>query len=237
MQIVQAGEVEIKDSGALRQHLSIAELDQPIQLKVFKTAEDAAAKKSSQVEVKVGMWPNELDNNFAAGAKRTKAGEAERKIEDIELKLGDFPNKAWAWCPEPSSKPDDAVKEEFGLLILLPEPGDVDRNKMREVWLPLLREGWCVAVVQAANKSRWSSEEIELVERVRDTVAEKREIDAGRTVVVVKVSAADWLWSLPAWPKARSMECSRSERRWRMPSCSAREFAERLDAFHVGRCA
>ena len=183
MQIIQAGEIEIKDANGLRQHLSIAELDQPLPLKIYKNAEDAATKKSTDLVIKVATWPSDLDSNAAGSAKRTKAGEAERKIEDIELKLGDFPNKAWAWCPEPQSKPDDVAKEELGLLILLPEPGDVDRNKMREVWLPLLREGWCVAVVQSGNKARWSSEEIELVERVRETVGQKREIDLGRTVV------------------------------------------------------
>ena len=183
MVIVQAGEVEIKDSEALRQQLSIAELDEPVTLKIAKSAEDAAEKKTNDVAVKIATWPIENENSPANSAKRGKAGETERKIEDIELKLGDFPNKAWAWCPESQTKTDDKAKEEFGLLIMLPEPGEVDRNKMREVWLPLLREGWCVAVVQSANKARWSSEEIELVERVRETVSQKRSIDSGRTVV------------------------------------------------------
>lgn len=183
MQIVQAGELEVKDSDSLRQQISIAELDQPLALKIYRSSEDATAKKASELSVKVATWPTDLESGASAPTKRSKAAEAERKIEDIELKLGDFPNKAWAWCPELPAKPDELAKEEFGLLILLPEPGEVDRNKLREVWLPLLREGWCVAVVQAANKARWSSEEIELVERVRETVSQKRAIDAGRTVV------------------------------------------------------
>lgn len=184
MQIVAVGDVDIKDSNALRQQLSIAELDLPVILKVYRSAEDAAAKKVSDVVARVATWPLELENNANTNTKRTKGGEAERKIEDIELKLGDFPNKAWAACPEPRAKDEsDPAKEEFGLLILLPEPGEVDRNKMREVWAPLLREGWCLAVIQSANKARWSSEEIELVERVREIVGEKRTIDAGRTVV------------------------------------------------------
>ncbi|MCC6508596.1 MAG: hypothetical protein IT423_05790, partial [Pirellulaceae bacterium] len=40
-----------------------------------------------------------------------------------------------------------------------------------------------VAVIQSGNKSRWSSEEIELVERVRSQVDEKRSLEAARTVV------------------------------------------------------
>ncbi len=183
MQIIGAGDVTFQDSDALRQHLSIAELDQPVKLKVYATKEDAADKKITEIDVKVTTWPTELESSPSAATKRGKAADAERKVEDIELKLGDFPNKAWAWCPEPQATADEQVKEEFGLLVLLPEPGEVDRNKMREVWLPLLREGWCVAVVQSANKARWSSEEIELVERVRETVSQKRTIDAGRTVV------------------------------------------------------
>ncbi len=183
MQIIGAGDIEIKDSTSLRQQLSIAELDLPVKLKLYRSAEEAAAKTVSETSVQLTTWPTELESNVNSNSKRTKPAEAERKIEDIELKLGDFPNKAWTWCPEPRAQEDELSKEEFGLLILLPEPGEVDRNKMREVWLPLLREGWCIAVVQSADKARWSSEEIELVERVREVVSEKRAIDAGRTVV------------------------------------------------------
>jgi membrane-associated protease RseP (regulator of RpoE activity) len=193
MQIVQAGELEIKTSDQLRQQLSIAELDQPFKLKIIPAATDPAATdpvaaKAIEIETKVVTWPTVLEPLVAS--RRSRGNEAELKVEDIELTLGDFPNKAWAWCPE--SKPNAAdsvgqaavkVKEQFGLLILLPEPGDLDRNKLREIWLPLMREGWCVAVVQSGNKSRWSSEEIELVERVRGQVHEKRSLDAARTVV------------------------------------------------------
>ncbi len=183
MQIVQVGEVAITGSDVLRQQLSVAELDQPPKLLVYRNAEDATAKKTSEVAIRLVTWPEDNASSGASSSKRGKAGDAERKIEDIELKLGDFPNQAWAWCPVSQAQEGDAAKEELGLLILLPEPGDVDRNKLRELWLPLLREGWCVAVIQAANKTRWSSEEIELVERVRETVGEKRSIDAARTVV------------------------------------------------------
>ncbi|MCC6512128.1 MAG: PDZ domain-containing protein, partial [Pirellulaceae bacterium] len=161
MQILQAGDVEIKNSLQLRQQLSIAELDVPFNLQVVPAGakvDDASAKAT--LAVKVVTWPLDLaaSNGAGNGAGKGRASDAERKVEDIELSLGDFPNKAWAWCPVPLSQtvqaaaktpagPDELpAKEEFGLLILLPEPGEVDRNKLREVWLPLLREGWCVAV-------------------------------------------------------------------------------------------
>ena len=75
------------------------------------------------------------------------------------------------------------AKGEVGFLLLLPEPGEVDRAKLREMWLPLVRSGWCVAVLQSGNKSRWSAEEIELIERVRSQIADKRSLDAARTVI------------------------------------------------------
>lgn len=183
-QILYSGDLAIDSIHQLREQVSIAELDVPLKLKIRK----GVNADSKEIEVNVATWPNKLEPDLNLRSKSTSV--AERKVDEMELTLGDFPNKAWAWCPAEIPPPPAAknsseliAKEEFGLLLLLPEPGDVDRNKLREVWSPLIGHGWCVAVVQSANKSRWSSEEIELIERVRAQIAEKRPLDAARTVV------------------------------------------------------
>lgn len=208
MRIHKCGNVEIKSSSDLRQQVSIAELDAPLKLKVSATSDDKDATAIAEKGVKVITWPNKLES--LPSGRSSSSGDSEDKIEELELALGDFPNKAWAWLPSKKSSgdgtpaesseevideaagakddgqtesPKEKAKEEYGLLLLLPEPGEVDRNKLRELWLPLVREGWCVAVIQSENNSRWSLEEIELVDRARGQINEKRALDAGRTVV------------------------------------------------------
>lgn len=201
MRIVGCGDIEIKSNSDLRQQLSIAELDTPLKLKVITAAGEKESQQDEreapkEIAVKLVTWPAKFEHG--SGARPSKSFEG--KVEEIELALGDFPNKAWVWCPPTQSKSDGdtanavgsaeknestggAAKEEFGLLLLLPEPGEVDRNKLRELWEPVVKEGWCVAVIQSGNKTRWSSEEIELVERARVQINEKRTLDASRTVV------------------------------------------------------
>lgn len=205
MRIVACGELPIKTQADLRQQISIAELDVPLKLKVL-SADAGKEEEPQEIVVKVATWPVKIDDQAAQPAAAADAAEAD--VEEIELALGDFPNKAWAWCPkveklsQQNGKDQDEnqdqdqdqdqdqkesnapqAKQELGLLLLLPQPGDVDRNQLREMWLPLIREGWCVAVIQSGDKNRWSAEEIELIDRVRTQIADRRPLDAARTVV------------------------------------------------------
>ncbi|MGN6548107.1 MAG: PDZ domain-containing protein [Aureliella sp.] len=172
---------------------------------------DKDEQKPREIAVKVTTWPTKIEPH--ADERNQQADAAEVEVEDIELALGDFPNKAWAWCPAAEKSADEKAgekdqkeiaqdkdkkdskdeeheaasglkaKAQFGLLLLLPEPGEVDRDQLREMWLPLVRQGWCVAVVQSGDKNRWSAEEVELIDRVRSQVADRRPLDPARTVV------------------------------------------------------
>lgn len=201
MRILRCGDVEIKSSADLRQQVSIAELDTPLKLKVVTAAGEKdgrpnEADSSKEIAVKLVTWPTKFENASSTGLSKSVEG----KVEEIELALGDFPNKAWVWYPPARSNSDGEsanaaaaadkdesagaeAKEEFGLLLLLPEPGEVDRNKLRELWEPVVKEGWCVAVIESGNKTRWSPEEIELVERARVQINDNRTLDPSRTVV------------------------------------------------------
>ncbi len=183
--IVGCGDIEIKTSDELRQQVSISELDVPLKLKVLDK-DETDSKNSKTIDVQSQLWPLTLED---LPASYPPSQLASAKIEEIELTLGDFPNKACAWCPEIATKKEDGVASgtktitEVGLLIVTPEPGEVDRNKVRELWSPLIEQGWCVAVIQSEDKARWSQDEVELIERVRTQLSEKRAIDRARTVV------------------------------------------------------
>jgi len=207
MLIRKCGDVAIEQRDQLRQQVSLAELDVPLQLTIQTSAD--AVDAQSQLAVTATVWPSKLEGLASSGnGPNGLAARGDLKIEDAELTLGDFPNKAWAWLPtlagsgavarpaaEPKAAGKDATEQEaasqdaraivheYGLLVLLPEPGEVDRNKLREIWAPLLQAGWCVAVIQSGDKTRWSAEEIELIERVRLQVAERRKLDKARTVI------------------------------------------------------
>jgi poly(3-hydroxybutyrate) depolymerase len=70
------------------------------------------------------------------------------------------------------------------LLILFPEPGEVDRQKVQTVWSNFCRDyGWIVAVVSSGNPRGWSREEVELAGRVIGRLDNNYEIDKSRSVL------------------------------------------------------
>lgn len=199
MRITACSEAKVTNTTQLRQQISIAEIDVPLELKIIPADEKGKDAEPESRKVKVTTWPTKIE--AYEGSADNGRSPAAASIEETELALADFPNKAWVWSPAeaadndtPKAKEDEAADEaedtrplvaerELGLLLLLPEPGEVDRDKLREMWTPLIDQGWCVAIIQSGDKSRWSAEEIELVERVRSQVADKWSLDAARTVV------------------------------------------------------
>ncbi len=148
-----------------------------------ESSRSSATNKIEDIELTLGDFPNKawawcptvdaaVDDAASPDAKATDAQPADAANAKNEDAKGEAAKKA----------DGNKIRQEFGLVIVLPEPGEIDRNKLREVWLPVVREGYCVAVIQSGNKSRWSAEEIELIERVRAQITEKRDIDPARTV-------------------------------------------------------
>ncbi len=117
--------------------IAVAELESPIQLVVEKDS------KRRDVNVSITLWPKAIPSELPPPASGI---DDSMVCEVVDLTLGDFPNKAFAVVPPL------AAQRELGLLVLYPEPGEVDRAKVQSTFSAFARDqGWIVAVIPSSN--------------------------------------------------------------------------------------
>ncbi len=133
MKIVKAVTSRSKTQRQLRQQLSIAELDTPWQMAVSKEVEKGRAPVTT-LDFKVSTWPNDFETQAAGKAADAPAKQNARSKTRTDARR--FPKQSLGRCPEPKKPSEEkaggeksdgkqvppATREEFGLLILLPEP-------------------------------------------------------------------------------------------------------------------
>lgn len=167
--ITQCSGESIKSTHDLRVRVAMAELDQPLKLSL-KTL----SGEEKEVSLTATTWPVEL----AQPPVIDPASSQQITTKVLALPLGDFPNKAWAVVPS------NASMLHNGLLVLLPEPGEVDQQKLQSQWEAFAKErGWIVAIIAASNPKQWSMEEVELIGRVIGKLEDTYRIDASRTAI------------------------------------------------------
>lgn len=166
--IVQCDKEKIAKLKDLRSVTAVAELDRPLQ---FIVEGESGAR---QINLMVEVWPKELP----AALPTPFAGvDDSMECETVELTLGDFPNKAFALIPP------QAAMRQLGVLVLFPEPGEVDRAKVKAVFEAFSRDyGWIIAVIPSANANEWSREEVELAGRAIGRLENVYRIDSLRIV-------------------------------------------------------
>jgi serine protease Do len=168
--IVLCNEQPISTRQDISKILSVAELDQALRMKTV--SEDGV---EVELEIVPTTWPEALPNELPP---LDSALDVSLPTEIVEIVLGDFPNKAYAIVPPMSGS------RELGLLIIYPEPGEMDQQKTQDYWNDFSREhGWIVAVIQSGNPRAWSSEEIQLASRVIGRLDNNYALDKSRTVV------------------------------------------------------
>lgn len=152
MQILKCANDEIASEKDLRQRIAVAELDEPLELTVLD------GEQTKSVKLNVIVWPNQLPQSLP---EVDEGVEDSMVVEISEMTLGDFPNKVFVMIP-PLAK-----ERKLGVLVFFPEPGDVNRNTLQNIWQAFARDqGWLVAVIPSANPTQWSREEVALSERV-----------------------------------------------------------------------
>lgn len=176
--ITQCNHQPLQSTSDLQNILAVAELDTPLTLHVLPV--DAGdGRQSRVVELLAGTWPIELSDGLPAlEGQADKSGDADQECEVVDVVLGDFPNKAYAIVPPASAE------RNLGLLIVYPEPGELDRVKTKAYWSAFCRDyGWIVAVINSGDSSGWSREEIGLGGRVIGRLSNNYHIDKSRTVM------------------------------------------------------
>ncbi len=167
--VTKCSEEKVASPRELRTHIAIAELDVPVKLVVKTDTESAKV-----VSLNVATWPA----NIPVGDQPSKPIDPNVTTQVLTLPLGDFPNKAAALVPSTASM------AASGLLVVIPEPGEVDQPKFTGFWESFAKDrGWIVAYFSSANAKRWSLEESQLIGRVIGKLENSYRIDPSRTAV------------------------------------------------------
>ncbi len=168
--ILSCNGAELSATQQLASVLGVAELDVALNLEV---QDPSGAKRA--ISLLATTWPTKLPSELPAV---TKTLEPNAAITVIDVRLGDVPNQVYALVP-----PDAATRSQ-GLLMLFPEPGELDREKTKAFWSDFcLQHGWIVAVIQSANPRAWSMEEVELAARVLGRMDQAYRLDISRCVM------------------------------------------------------
>ena len=162
---------EIQDVAKLREQLAFLDYREPLSLRI-KTA-----KEEKGVKLQATPWPREIPTD-AAVTPIPVPFEGEGKGV-VELPLGDVKNKAFAFTPANYSS-----KMSHGLLIVLPEAGEVNRKDWVDSWEPFCRDHhWVLVVLSSSDPKKWIIEENELIGRVRNLAMNDYSIDPSRVVL------------------------------------------------------
>jgi len=157
--------VELQD---LKRLIAVSELDTALNLVIDKEGQ------RRDVKLTVALWPKELPSELPSPPDEV---DDSMPTEVVDLTLGDFPNKAFAVIPPL------AQKRELGLLVLFPEPGEVDRTKVQATFESFSRDqGWIVAVIPSSDPAGWSREEVELAARVLGRLENAYKLDSSKIV-------------------------------------------------------
>lgn len=166
--IVECNGEKIVEKKDLKRLIAVSELDAALSLVVEKEGQ------RREVRLNVALWPKELPSELPGSEVEV---DDSMPTEMVDLTLGDFPNKAFAVIPPL------AQKRELGLLVLFPEPGEVDRAKVQTTFESFAREqGWIVAVIPSSNAAGWTREEVELAGRVFGRLENAYKIDPSKVV-------------------------------------------------------
>ncbi len=196
--ITRCDDQPLRSRGDLQNILAVAELDTPLRLHVVPAASPASTAEAdgeadrtpgdtnstqTQVELLATTWPVDMPKSLPSPQSNATDGvepatDATLQPELVDVVIGDFPNTAYAIIPPRSGD------RSLGLLVVFPEPGELDRTKTKAYWSGFCRDyGWIVAVINSGSPNAWSREEIGLAGRVIGRLSNNYSLDKSRTVI------------------------------------------------------
>jgi serine protease Do len=173
---------EVSSLAELDQQLAFVDYREPLKISFDKEAD---SKDSAEVAtVTLTPWPDQWDSetfNLSRSAEeqpdQSKAAAKDKSATGVvPLVMADIPNQAFAYVPT-----NYASADEHGLLVIMPNPGKIDRKLWVDRWEKFCRENrFIVAVVASADPERWQREELDIVKRTIQQLRTTYEIDPRR---------------------------------------------------------
>jgi serine protease Do len=160
--------------------LAFVDFREPLEVHIVQEGDSKAANRSIDVEV----WPSVLlDEALADPLKDQTPSDKETKPKNpigiVPITMGDVPNQVFAFVP-----PNYSDEKPQGLLVVMPEPGKIDRKAWIDRWEVFCREhNWILTVVGAADPEAWQREELDVVKRVIQQLRNDYTIDPRRLVI------------------------------------------------------
>lgn len=161
--------------------------NQSIEKKINLRWQRGDSPVSEPQAVQLEAWPVDPIVKFVEEEK-VPAGPAQPPAGTgvIDLPLGDVANKCFAFVP-----PSYTAEVPHGVLIVIPEAGEVDQRAYLDQWEPLCRSHrWIVAVLSSADKKAWSRDELELIGRTLTLLQTNYTVDSHRVAAIGVRSAS-----------------------------------------------
>ncbi len=177
-ELIEFNKQPLKSASDLVAALAVTELDTDHELVVL----DEPNGPNRSVKLRVGTWPTELFSQDPRKLSYLDADgkeDASAKCSVTQIKLADIPNVIHAIIPPLPAK------NILGCLVLFPEPGPVEIDKLKPAWEEFSKSyGWIVVIPTSNNPKSWSRDEAtELPERLIARLSQEYKLDSLRTVV------------------------------------------------------
>ncbi len=175
----------ITTSSDLDRELAFVDYREPLKMTVVKSDKLPEVR---EVVLTTTPWPDDwvdrigtktADQGIAPDVKILKKIEKNNTTGIVPITMGDIPNQVFAFVP-PNYTPD----VHHGLLVVMPEPGKVDRKQWTDRWEVFCREHrFIVAAVTSADPRTWQREELDVTKRTVQHLKNKYTIDSRRMVI------------------------------------------------------
>ncbi len=174
---------ELKSHNDLDQALAFIDYRESAEIVYTDKPDGESATKSLVTE----PWPKSLSDSRPAEAPKdesqTKSDKKQKKEKAatgiVPITMGDVPNQVFAFVP-----PNYRSDAEYGLLVVMPEPGKIDRKQWVDRWEVFCRNHrYILAVVGAADPTAWQRDELDIVKRAVQQLRGNYSIDPRRLVI------------------------------------------------------
>ncbi len=176
----------IKTIADLDRQISFLDYREKVTVEVIEMNQDGIPTDPKSLSFASTTWPEEIPlqksliEKAIADAKPEKAeAKNDKQTGIVNLVMGDVKNQAFLFVPSNYQDSD-----ESGLLVVLAEPGRVDRKAWVDAWEVFCRNNrYMIAVVSPADPEKWSIEELEIVKRTLQDIRNRYSIDPRRLVI------------------------------------------------------
>jgi serine protease Do len=183
--ITLLGEAKVSTADDLRTLVANLEPKAKVTLKFERDGE------TKSVELTPASLPTDIPGELPAATSAPLPEPAEKPTTGIvEIKLPEEKNECVAYVPA-NYHPQLA----HGLLVMLPAPGPVDRDKLAERWKMVAEERQLIVLVpMSATSDKWEPTETEFIRKTLDDCLTRFNIDRSRLAVYGHQTGGTLAW-------------------------------------------